>query len=174
MSKVFLSSLGRQDILPSNRIYKWQKKRDIYKANTNTYFKSLVVFSWSTSYFTQQQDLQMPKNREISIKQIQIHMSKALLSSLGREDISSSTGQIQALSGRLSLICLHLKSDLQIQIQWQKKIHKTKVPNTASGCLPLMNLSSHRETTKHAKRSAASFRQKGFGGKSHHKHWATH
>ena len=134
--------------------------------------KSLVVFSWSTRYITQQQDLQMPKNREISIKQIQIHLSKALLSSLGREDISSSTGQIQALSGRLSLICLHLKSGLQIQIQ--KKIHKTKVPNTASGCLPLMNLSSHRETTKHAERSAASFRQKGCGGKSHHKHWATH
>ena len=62
----------------------------------------------------------MPKNREISIKQIQIHLSKALLSSLGREDISSSTGQIQALSGRLSLICLHLKSGLQIQIQIQK------------------------------------------------------
>ena len=53
------------------------KKRDIYKANTNTYFKSLVVFSWSTRYITQQHDLQMAKNREISIKQIQIHLSKA-------------------------------------------------------------------------------------------------
>ena len=84
------------------------------------FLKSLVVFSWSTRYVTQQQDLQMAKNREISIKQIQIHLSKALLSSLGREDISSSTGQIQALSGRLSLICLHLKSGLQIQIQIQK------------------------------------------------------
>ena len=81
--------------------------------------KSLVVFFWSTRYITQQQDLQMAKKREISIKQIQIHLSKALLSSLGREDISSSTGQIQALSGRLSLICLHLKSGLQIQIQIQ-------------------------------------------------------
>ena len=136
------------------------------------FLKSLVVFSWSTRYVTQQQDLQMAKKREISIKQIQIHLSKALLSSLGREDISSSTGQIQALSGRLSLICLHLKSGLQIQIEDRRQ--KTKVPNTASGCLPLMNLSSHRETTKHAERSAASFRQKGFGGKSHHKHWATH
>ena len=116
----------------------------------------------------------MPKNREISIKQIQIHLSKALLSSLGREDISSSTGQIQALSGRLSLICLHLKSGLQIQIQIQKKYTRQKFLITASGCLPLMNLSSHRETTKHAERSAASFRQKECGGKSHHKHWATH
>ena len=28
--------------------------------------KSLAVFSWSTIYITQQQDLQMAKNREIS------------------------------------------------------------------------------------------------------------
>ena len=135
--------------------------------------KSLVVFSWLRRYIILQQGLQIQKNRDIYKTNTNTSVKGLVVFSWPRRYIilhRANTGSVWA-----PLINLSSPQERFTNTNTNtKKIHKTKVPNTASGCLPLMNLSSHRETTKHAKRSAASFRQKGCGGKSHYKHWATH
>ena len=160
----------RRYIIPQQGL-QIQKNRDIYKTNTNTSVKGLVVFSWK--YIIPQQGIQIQKKRYLNKTNTNTSVKGLVVFSWPRRYIilhRANTGSVWA-----PLINLSSPQERFTNTNTNtKKIHKTKVPNTASGCLPLMNLSSHRETTKHAERSAASFRQKGCGGKSHHKHWATH